>query len=63
MSTNKFKVLARISTYPSPLQVTTYAHKDENNMWIIKPADTQWTKTDSPELVKSGDLVRLEHIV
>ncbi|XP_063430399.1 protein O-mannosyl-transferase 2-like [Mytilus trossulus] len=48
---------------PQQQQVTTYAHKDENNMWIIKPADTQWTKTDSPELVKSGDLVRLEHIV
>lgn len=53
----------RISIDQFQLQVTTYAHKDENNMWIIKPADTQWTKTDSPELVKSGDLVRLEHIV
>ncbi|XP_052057700.1 protein O-mannosyl-transferase 2-like [Mytilus californianus] len=48
---------------PQQQQVTTYAHKDENNKWIIKPADTQWTKTDSPALVKSGDLVRLEHIV
>jgi dolichyl-phosphate-mannose-protein mannosyltransferase len=43
--------------------VTTYAHKDENNMWIIRPADPEWRKSDTPLLVKNGDLVRLEHIV
>jgi len=46
-------------------QVTTYAHKDENNQFVMK----KWNEeppnnTDSSsrvELVRNGDLVRLEH--
>ena len=46
------------------LQVTTYSHKDENNLWKIKPADRDASSEESPPIiVKSGDLVRLEHIV
>uniref|UniRef100_A0A0P4VRA3 Protein O-mannosyl-transferase 2 n=1 Tax=Scylla olivacea TaxID=85551 RepID=A0A0P4VRA3_SCYOL len=47
-------------------QITTYSHKDFNNKWLVKkwneePAD--WEDEDEPiELVKHGDLVRLEHV-
>ncbi|XP_063853817.1 protein O-mannosyl-transferase 2-like isoform X3 [Scylla paramamosain] len=47
-------------------QITTYSHKDFNNKWLVKkwneePAD--WEDEDEPiELVKNGDLVRLEHV-
>ncbi|XP_050293965.1 protein O-mannosyl-transferase 2 [Anthonomus grandis grandis] len=41
-------------------QVTTYTHKDDNNKWLIKKYNTE--KVDGVEIVKSGDLVRLEHI-
>ncbi|XP_065564081.1 protein O-mannosyl-transferase 2-like isoform X2 [Artemia franciscana] len=45
-------------------QVTTYGHKDGNNQWFIKrfnqPAP-EWNSTDPIELVRNGDLVRLEH--
>ena len=44
------------------MQVTTYSHKDENNMWKVKPADRD-VGTDEPViLVKNGDLIRLEHV-
>ena len=41
------------------LQVTSYSHRDANNLWIIKPREP----IDGEEvmLVKSGDLVRLQH--
>ncbi|XP_050702839.1 protein O-mannosyl-transferase 2-like isoform X2 [Eriocheir sinensis] len=47
-------------------QITTYSHKDFNNRWLVKkwnaePAD--WDDEEAPiELVKNGDLVRLEHV-
>ncbi|KAF7269385.1 hypothetical protein GWI33_017588 [Rhynchophorus ferrugineus] len=41
-------------------QITTYTHKDDNNKWIIKKFNTEEVK--GVEIVKSGDLVRLEHI-
>ncbi|KAL8589782.1 hypothetical protein ACOMHN_020785 [Nucella lapillus] len=48
---------------PRQQQVTTYSHKDENNVWKIKPAD-QDAGTDQPAvLVKNGDLIRLEHVI
>ena len=43
--------------------MTTYAHKDENNNFVLK----KWNKEvkNNPEaeveLVRNGDLVRLEH--
>ncbi|CAL4078365.1 unnamed protein product [Meganyctiphanes norvegica] len=46
-------------------QMTTYSHKDFNNRWLVKkwneePGD--WEDDDPIELVKNGDLVRLEHV-
>lgn len=45
-------------------QITTYTHKDDNNKWFIKKyndgAETN-NDTDEVELVKNGDMVRLEH--
>lgn len=47
-------------------QITTYSHKDFNNKWLVKkwneePGD--WEDEDEPiELVKNGDLIRLEHV-
>lgn len=45
-------------------QVTTYSHKDGNNRWFIKKFNKPtplWNSTDSIELVRNGDLIRLEH--
>lgn len=45
-------------------QVTTYLHKDLNNLWIIKKHNTDSDPLNSPspvEFVRHGDLVRLEH--
>ncbi|KAF7990795.1 hypothetical protein HCN44_000600 [Aphidius gifuensis] len=43
-------------------QITTYSHKDENNLWLVKKFDTNIIP-DKPEFIKSGDLIRLEHII
>ncbi|XP_076637885.1 protein O-mannosyl-transferase 2 isoform X1 [Colletes latitarsis] len=43
-------------------QITTYSHKDDNNLWLIKKFDTNDIPSE-PELVKHGDLVRLEHVI
>ncbi|XP_018402294.1 PREDICTED: protein O-mannosyl-transferase 2 [Cyphomyrmex costatus] len=42
-------------------QITTYSHKDDNNLWLVKKFDMDVISPE-PELVKHGDLVRLEHI-
>merc|ERR1711884_266548 len=46
-------------------QVTTYAHKDENNLFIIKKWNEEPPNNTDPDaivdFVKNGDLVRLEH--
>ena len=48
-------------------QITTYAHKDDNNKWIIKKFNETAPALDNSsipiELVRSGDMVRLEHLV
>ena len=48
-------------------QVTTYAHKDENNVFVIKKWNEDAPNITDPQLeiefVKNGDLVRLEHFV
>uniref|UniRef100_A0A6P7H1P1 Protein O-mannosyl-transferase 2 n=1 Tax=Diabrotica virgifera virgifera TaxID=50390 RepID=A0A6P7H1P1_DIAVI len=41
-------------------QITTYTHKDDNNKWIIKKFNSE--SADGIEIIKNGDLVRLEHI-
>ncbi|RUS71376.1 hypothetical protein EGW08_020859, partial [Elysia chlorotica] len=49
---------------PRQQQVTTYSHKDENNIWLIKPAGKEMTEADYKDVnfVHSGDLIRLQHI-
>lgn len=62
--TNKFKDLQEFvfhKKWQNLLQITTYAHKDFNNEWIIKLADQEPKPDDPVQLVVSGDLVRLEH--
>ncbi|KAH8315052.1 hypothetical protein KR059_003423 [Drosophila kikkawai] len=43
-------------------QITTYTHKDENNKWLIKPHNKQRVAKDKLQLLRHGDLVRLEHV-
>ncbi|EZA52404.1 Protein O-mannosyl-transferase [Ooceraea biroi] len=43
-------------------QITTYSHKDDNNLWLVKKFDTDAIPAE-PELVRHGDLVRLEHTI
>eukprot|EP00093_Oithona_nana_P014788 14788.XXX_659779_650794_1 [CDS] Oithona nana genome sequencing. len=51
-------------------QVTSYAHKDENNKFLLKrwnedpplPYTKEWNENEI-EFVKHGDLVRLEHLI
>ena len=50
--------------------MTAYGHKDENNKFLVKkwnvepPAfySEEWSKNEV-EVVKHGDLIRLEHIM
>lgn len=42
-------------------QVTTYSHKDQNNLWIVKKHDTEYDSEAPLEFVRHGDLIRLEH--
>ncbi|XP_025105908.1 protein O-mannosyl-transferase 2-like isoform X2 [Pomacea canaliculata] len=48
---------------PRQQQVTTYSHKDDNNLWKVKPADQDVDSSETVTLLKSGDLVRLEHVM
>ncbi|XP_973439.1 protein O-mannosyl-transferase 2 [Tribolium castaneum] len=41
-------------------QITTYTHKDDNNKWLVKKYNTE--DTSGVTIVRSGDLVRLEHV-
>ncbi|RZC38810.1 protein O-mannosyl-transferase 2, partial [Asbolus verrucosus] len=41
-------------------QITTYTHKDDNNKWLIKKYNTE--DTGGVTIVRSGDLIRLEHV-
>ena len=43
-------------------QMTTYSFKDDNNVFRIKPWDIEWPSDAEPIIVKSGDVVRLEHL-
>uniref|UniRef100_A0A8C1ZBL2 Protein O-mannosyl-transferase 2 n=1 Tax=Cyprinus carpio TaxID=7962 RepID=A0A8C1ZBL2_CYPCA len=42
-------------------QVTAYLHKDYNNLWLVKRPDNSDDLTGPPELVRHGDIIRLEH--
>uniref|UniRef100_A0A665W3Y6 Protein O-mannosyl-transferase 2 n=1 Tax=Echeneis naucrates TaxID=173247 RepID=A0A665W3Y6_ECHNA len=39
-------------------QVTAYLHKDYNNLWLVHRQNTQ---SPTPDLVRHGDIIRLEH--
>ncbi|XP_029688613.1 protein O-mannosyl-transferase 2 isoform X2 [Takifugu rubripes] len=42
-------------------QVTAYHHKDYNNLWIVQRQQNDEYPSESPELVRHGDIIRLEH--
>ncbi|XP_023159697.2 protein O-mannosyl-transferase 2 [Drosophila hydei] len=44
-------------------QITTYTHKDDNNIWLIKPYNKPELPKDELRLLRHGDLLRLEHLV
>ncbi|XP_002054958.3 protein O-mannosyl-transferase 2 [Drosophila virilis] len=44
-------------------QITTYTHKDDNNIWLIKPYNKPALPKDELRLLQHGDLLRLEHLV
>ncbi|KAH8281231.1 hypothetical protein KR018_000149 [Drosophila ironensis] len=44
-------------------QITTYTHKDENNKFVLKPHNKQRVPKDKIQLLRHGDLVRLEHLM
>ncbi|XP_036671591.3 protein O-mannosyl-transferase 2 [Drosophila suzukii] len=43
-------------------QITTYTHKDENNKWLIKPHNKQRLPKDKLQVLRHGDIIRLEHV-
>ncbi|KAJ4435077.1 hypothetical protein ANN_23652 [Periplaneta americana] len=43
-------------------KVTTYTHKDDNNLFIVKKYNSEIADDDEVELVRNGDLIRLEHV-
>ncbi|XP_020775426.1 protein O-mannosyl-transferase 2 [Boleophthalmus pectinirostris] len=42
-------------------QVTAYLHKDYNNLWLVHKHDYNNTRREKPDLVRHGDIIRLEH--
>uniref|UniRef100_A0AAQ5Z4D4 Protein O-mannosyl-transferase 2 n=1 Tax=Amphiprion ocellaris TaxID=80972 RepID=A0AAQ5Z4D4_AMPOC len=42
-------------------QVTAYSHKDYNNLWLVHRQDDNNSQSGSPDLVRHGDIIRLEH--
>lgn len=42
-------------------QVTAYLHKDYNNLWLVHKHNYNNSHTESPDLVRHGDIIRLEH--
>lgn len=44
------------------IQVTTYTHKDENNRFMLKKYNLEPNKGEEIDLIRHGDLIRLEHI-
>lgn len=42
-------------------QVTAYLHKDYNNLWLVHKHHSNNSHTESPDLVRHGDIIRLEH--
>uniref|UniRef100_A0A3Q4G6N9 Protein O-mannosyl-transferase 2 n=1 Tax=Neolamprologus brichardi TaxID=32507 RepID=A0A3Q4G6N9_NEOBR len=42
-------------------QVTAYLHKDYNNLWVVHRQQDNNSQSGNPDLVRHGDIVRLEH--
>ncbi|KAM9788125.1 protein O-mannosyl-transferase 2 [Syngnathus typhle] len=42
-------------------QVTAYLHKDYNNLWLVHRHNDTNSQSKSPDLVRHGDIIRLEH--
>ncbi|XP_061751064.1 protein O-mannosyl-transferase 2 isoform X3 [Nerophis ophidion] len=42
-------------------QVTAYLHKDYNNLWLVHRQKNTNSKWGAPDLVRHGDIIRLEH--
>lgn len=42
--------------------MTTYTHKDDNNLFLIKKYEIELENGEDVELVRNGDLIRLEHV-
>lgn len=42
--------------------MTTYTHKDDNNIWLIKPFNKPHSDKSPLQLLRHGDLCRLEHL-
>ncbi|XP_041827966.1 protein O-mannosyl-transferase 2 [Melanotaenia boesemani] len=42
-------------------QVTAYLHKDYNNLWLVHRQDDNDSQSGNPDLVRHGDVIRLEH--
>uniref|UniRef100_A0AAQ4PD29 Protein O-mannosyl-transferase 2 n=1 Tax=Gasterosteus aculeatus aculeatus TaxID=481459 RepID=A0AAQ4PD29_GASAC len=42
-------------------QVTAYLHKDYNNLWLVQRKDDNDSRSGTPDLVRHGDVIRLEH--
>ncbi|XP_034077787.1 protein O-mannosyl-transferase 2 [Gymnodraco acuticeps] len=43
-------------------QVTAYLHKDYNNLWLVHRPDENESQSGTPDLVRHGDIIRLEHV-
>ena len=42
--------------------MTTYTHKDDNNLFLVKKYESELDNDEDVELVRNGDLIRLQHI-
>lgn len=42
--------------------MTTYTHKDDNNLFLVKKYESELDNDENMELVRNGDLIRLEHV-
>ncbi|XP_062325930.1 protein O-mannosyl-transferase 2 [Osmerus eperlanus] len=42
-------------------QVTAYLHKDYNNLWLLQRQEEGDAQSGSPDLVRDGDIIRLQH--
>lgn len=42
--------------------MTTYTHKDDNNLFLVKKYNMELADDDDVEIVQNGDLIRLEHV-